>query len=318
MIVDNLSRDVLRALHFPQEGDDSFKPPTVSGISTSLNVSFSAVASKLREMRETGLIPKKLSMAINGAYIKRTEYLLLGLVDRRGASEVEEAMRTDPPRYVLTFHRANMGTPNTAIVLVFELLAEETELEARARELERSFPSLRLLPGRAQRLEFPTIEPSDSYEKRVVRNLSVAGSFERRVLRALWEDTDSTVPELTDKVGGKSYRTVKRVLDAMVRVRAFWLFPEIDSAAMQDGSMFAITVQLEGSSRDGTIMLLKELLRDDYVMYRDYYADTVPFGCVYRSRREYESILNRLNSSGLHFVVFDDFRGFSTKNCPLD
>ncbi|MFP3205141.1 MAG: hypothetical protein RXS23_06960 [Metallosphaera yellowstonensis] len=53
-------------------------------------------------------------------------------------------------------------------------------------------------------------------------------------------------------------------------------------------------------------------------MFRDYYSEMIPMGCIYHSRREYEQILEKIRKEGLEFVVYEDFNGFTTGNWPLE
>jgi DNA-binding Lrp family transcriptional regulator len=322
----NLTRDILRELHFPQDGDDRFQIPTESSISRKLGVSFSRVSRRMREMRESGLIPERLSMTINTVYVGISKFITMGIAPKEVARAMEEIMRRNPPRFVESFYRVNTGPPHNSNLVVMEIINDERNLRDNFEFLTLKFPGFQVLEEMTVKVSPESIKPSNEYEAKVLSNLRIQGSLERRILKALWEDTSSTVPAITDKVyprgkmmnHNKKYRTVKRILDAMVRLRAFWFFPTINSSYLDDCTMFSLTVLLGSRDRRETLRILKELLKDEYVMFRDYYSEMIPKGCIYHSRREYEQILEKIRKEGLEFVVYEDFNGFTTGNWPLE
>ncbi len=306
---------MLRLLYFPRrEKDVTFSPPNAYNISKSLNLPFSRVSAKLAEMRESGLISKKLSMTLNMAYVGKSQFLLMGSVAKERAEELLQEMRSDSPKFVSLLYYLNVGPPGMLPSLAMEVTCESWELNQITQHLRSRFPGIVSL--RVEGISFPVVSPRDPYESRVIKSLSRRDSIERRIVRVLWEDTDTSVPELARKVD-HPYRTVKRLLDAMVRVRAFWLFPQVDSMRLKEGGMFDLMVYVD-RNREETLSKLKSLLKDEYLMYREYYSHIIPMFGLFGSRKEYEEVLNRLNSSGIRFVAFDDLKVIDPRNCPLD
>ncbi len=117
--------------------------------------------------------------------------------------------------------------------------------------------------------------------------------------------------------GKSKYRTVKRALDSMVKLRAFWLYPQLDSTKLMGKTMFALTVICEDEKKVETTNKVLRLLSDNYVMFRDYYKGMIPVGCIYENRDEYINLLQRLNESHIEYMVYEDFYGFSTGKWPI-
>jgi len=311
-----LMREILRRTYFPSDDERKYSPPTAYSISKSLNLPFSKVDSKLREMRESGLLGEKLLMRLNMDLIGKSQFLLMGTTDREGGEMVKEVMRKDPPRFVNVMFYLNLGPPGLMPIVAMEVTCEGWELDERLSYLRSDFPRVNFI--RVEKMGYAPVNPRDSYELRVSRNLSLKDSLERRIVRELWDDPHLPIPELTERVGKPSmYRTIKRLLDAMVRIKAFWLYPRLDSTVMKEGGIFQMVFFVEGN-REETISLIKRTLKEEFLMINESYPRLVPTLGLYGSRREYDDALNRINSTGLRFVVFDDVQVIDTGNCPLD
>lgn len=81
--------------------------------------------------------------------------------------------------------------------------------------------------------------------------------------------------------------------------------------------MIALTVMILNEGKASTIAKIRKVLSKNYIMYRNYYSDWIPVGCIYEGRKDYLDTLESLSKEGLSYAVFEDFYGFSTGIWPL-
>ncbi|ABP95230.1 hypothetical protein [Metallosphaera sedula] len=319
LIFDEISRDIVRLLHFP--GDEiAFHYPTPSRISTKLGLNFSKVERRLKEMKSSGFLSEKLYMALNLDYLGLSKYILLAMAPTREVMAIYDRVKGDPPTFLESFYRTNVGPPSDTSLVVMEVVSEEGTLKEKLEYMSLKY-KIDVLDNTVTKASYVSVKPETHHEEVVLSNLRRKDSLERKILRVLWDDTSLTVPMIAEKViqgeGKSKYRTVKRALDSMVKLRVFWLYPQLDSTKLTGKTMFALTVICDDEKKVETTNKVLRLLSDNYIMFRDYYRGMIPIGCVYENRDEYINLLQRLNESHIDYMVYEDFYGFSTGKWPI-
>ncbi|MCG3109453.1 hypothetical protein L3N51_01745 [Metallosphaera sp. J1] len=317
---DDTSRDIVRLLHFPGE-ERQFHYPTSSRIASKLGINFSKVDRRLQEMRSAGFVSEKLYIALNLDYLGFSKFILLGLTPSREVKAIYDDVRREPPSFLESFYRANTGPPSDTSLVVMEIVSHESTLREKLEYMSLKYRNLEIMDNTIVKANFISVKPETHQEERVLKNLKERDSLERKILRSLWDDTSLSVPKIANKVmkgeGKSRYRTVKRILDSMVKLRAFWLYPQIDSTKLSGKTMFALTILCDEKDKAETTSRTLKILSENYIMYRDYYEGMIPVGCVYENRDEYMSLIQSLNDAHLDYIVYEDFYGFSTGRWPL-
>lgn len=160
--------------------------------------------------------------------------------------------------------------------MVMEVVSEEGTLKEKLEYMSLKY-KIDVLDNTVTKASYVSVKPETHHEEVVLSNLRRKDSLERKILRVLWDDTSLTVPMIAEKViqgeGKSKYRTVKRALDSMVKLRVFWLYPQLDSTKLTGKTMFALTVICDDEKKVETTNKVLRLLSDNYIMFRDYYRE---------------------------------------------
>lgn len=307
-MIDDFTREVIRALKFPTDKDKYFQLPTALRIAKELKTSFFKVKRSLDDLKKTGF---SIYLMPNYNYVGLKKAKVLFQAKHVTMMKLMDDITKFPPSFLDEFTILRKDPLDVDIGSMGIVYQNDAELESYLRKMKGSYSDLIFMEPRQYFKVEVELEESD---KQTIESLRIPGSTERMLLRELIYNPFGSIKDMSRKVflkyTSETYRKIRRILDAFTRSKAFFLEPFFSSSNIVGSTLFIVSIdqsKVKGHNIQQKVLEMKRVLGERYLTYTDYYTNFLSFTCYYNNRKEFTELKEMMINEGyLDAVYFED------------
>jgi hypothetical protein len=310
LVINELTRDIIRAMKFPTDEDKAFRLPSDLRIAEKLGTSFFIVRNSLEPLRRMGF---GLTVVPNYTYIGLKKVKLHFEADYQTIKSMTKQIRDELPYYIDELSILSSDPLGRNVGGIGIVYTDEDDLNKILENLMINYPKLNFL-GQRDYFQFNiNLDPDD---KKIIDNLLIPSSIERIILREVYRNPFKHIKDMSRSVFSRytsdTYRRIKRILDAFTRAKAFFLEPYFPTTNLQGSTIFVVVLDkkfIKGNDEKEKLNQMKRILGKNYLFYREYYSNSLSFLCYYNNRKELIELKTRMVDEGYDkAMIFEDFQ----------